>query len=84
MIKIGMIGMNAGNGHPYSYSALFNGFCENALLKHCEFELIKEYLPKHHSAANQIENASVDFIWTQDKTLSEKIAMLQVLDARRP
>lgn len=69
-----MIGMNMGNGHPYSYSAMFNGFCENALLKYCEFELIREYLPKYHSPVNQIENASVDFIWTQDKILSEKIS----------
>jgi hypothetical protein len=74
MIKIGMIGMNPGNGHPYSYSSMFNGFCESALLKYCEFELIKDYLPKHHSVTNQIENASVDLIWTQDKILSDKIA----------
>ena len=26
MIKIGIIGYSEGNGHPYSYSSIFNGF----------------------------------------------------------
>ena len=26
ILKIGMIGYNEGNGHPYSYSAIFNGY----------------------------------------------------------
>jgi len=26
MIKIGMIGLSEGNGHPYSFSAIINGY----------------------------------------------------------
>ena len=36
-IRLGMIGMNDGNGHPYSWSAIFNGYdpieMENALFQ---------------------------------------------------
>ena len=33
MINLGMIGINEGNGHPYSYSAMFNGYDPLALKK---------------------------------------------------
>lgn len=26
MVKIGIIGINKSNGHPYSYSSIINGF----------------------------------------------------------
>ena len=36
-IRLGMIGMNDGNGHPYSWSAICNGYdpieMENALFQ---------------------------------------------------
>ena len=41
MKKIGVIGINDGNGHPYSFSAMFNGFDNDYLHKYCPFDLIK-------------------------------------------
>ena len=74
MIKLGMIGMNEGNGHPYSYSAMFNGYDPLALKKKCPFPLIKEYLPALHKNKNMIDGAIVSHIWTQDRSLSQDIA----------
>ena len=76
MIKIGIIGQNAGNGHPISYSSIFNGYNEKYLKKYCKFKLIKEYLPKNHRnlSENIIQGAKVTHIWTQNKRLSEKIS----------
>ena len=79
MIRIGMIGMNGGNGHPYSYAAIFNGYDEAALMKLCPFDLIKEYLPKEHCNQVHIPNARVTHIWTQDKTLSGQIAQVSLI-----
>ena len=31
MLKFGIVGLNAGNGHPYSFSAVFNGYDPEAL-----------------------------------------------------
>ena len=74
MLKFGMIGLNEGNGHPYSYSAVFNGYNETALLQDCPFDIIKDYLVKHHRNQNFISNAMVSHIWTQERKLSQQIA----------
>lgn len=76
MINIGIIGVNQGNGHPYSYAAMFNGFDAEALEKHCEYPLIRSYLPINHCNATQIEAATVEYIWTQNRAQSQKIALV--------
>ncbi len=79
MLRLGIIGMNDGNGHPYSYSALFNGYDPKALAELCPFPLIKEYLPKEHRNENQILGAKVTHVWTQDQKLSKKIAQVSLI-----
>ena len=44
-LKIGILGMTEGNGHPYSWSAMFNGFDPVEMAK-CPFPVIPEYLSK--------------------------------------
>lgn len=80
MIKIGMIGLNEGNGHPYSFSAIFNGYDEKALQEECPFVLIKEYLPREHRNEIFIKNAKVTHIWTQDRKISEQVARVSRID----
>ncbi len=79
MISIGMIGINEGNGHPYSYSSIFNGYDPIALERDCPFELIKKYLPAEHKNENSINDAKVTHIWTQDKKLSQLIANVALI-----
>lgn len=79
MLKIGMIGLNKGNGHPYSYSAIFNGYNQVELDKRCPFELIKDYLPKFHNNKIFIEDAKVTHIWTQDEIISRDIAAVSLI-----
>lgn len=74
MIKIGIVGTSEGNGHPYSYSAIFNGYNEKNLYQDCPFYLIKDYLPKYHKNKNSIKGAKVSHIWTQNKNESKRIA----------
>lgn len=74
MIKLGVIGLNEGNGHPFSYSAIFNGYDPVELQKRCPFALIKEYLPRDHRNEVFIDSAKVTHIWTQDRRLSEDVA----------
>lgn len=73
MLKIGIIGINDGNGHPYSYSSIFNGF-KPELLHLCPFEVIRKYLVNVHKNENIITNAKVTHIWTQNLELSKNIA----------
>ena len=44
-IKIGILGFTEGNGHPYSWSAMFNGY-DPAEMETCGFPVIPRYLEK--------------------------------------
>ena len=46
-LKIGIIGYSEGNGHPYSWSAIFNGY-NRVLMESCGFTVIPRYLEKGH------------------------------------
>ena len=74
MLKLGIIGINEGNGHHYSYTAVFNGYNEKTLDEKCPFEIIKKYLKAHHRNQEFIKDTRVTHIWTQDRALSENIA----------
>lgn len=74
MLKVGIIGYNNGNGHPYSYSAIFNGFNKKELLKNCPYPIIQKYLIKDHRNKNHSPKAKATHLWTQNKEISKKIA----------
>ncbi len=76
MLKFGIVGMNAGNGHPYSFASVFNGFNNEALQKDCEFALIKEYLPNHHRNVEWISDARVTHVFTPEEGTAERIAAI--------
>jgi hypothetical protein len=74
LLKLGIIGMSEGNGHPYSWSAIFNGYDKIEFLK-CPFTAIKEYLDKEMFPKNFLHcQGRVTHIWTQKRELSEAIA----------
>ena len=74
MLRLGIIGLNEGNGHPFSYSAMFNGYDPVELNRRCPFPLIREYLPRDHRNEVFIESGKVTHVWTQDPHLSEDVA----------
>ena len=78
-LKIGIIGSSDGNGHPYSWSAIFNGY-NKKIMEDCEFPAIPNYLNKQKFPDVQIADAKVTHIWTQDKNLSKKIASSALID----
>ena len=65
--------MSEGNGHPYSWSAIFNGYNE-IFMKDCGFPVIPIYLVKQNFPADSIRGARVTNIWTQSLSLSNHIA----------
>ena len=74
MLNFGIVGMNEGNGHPYSFAASFNGFDPEALEKYCGFPIIRKYLTTHHRNQEFIPEARISHIWTQDRAVSEGVA----------
>jgi predicted dehydrogenase len=73
MIKLGIIGMSEGNGHPYSWSAIINGDFDRTAMNKCGFAGIPLYLEANRDTLG-IDGAKVTHIWTQDRKISEHIA----------
>jgi predicted dehydrogenase len=74
MMKLGIIGMSEGNGHPYSWSAIVNGDFDRAAMNKCGFAGIPLYLEANSDTLG-IDGAQVTHIWTQDRKISEHIAL---------
>lgn len=60
-----MLGMVDGNGHPYSWSAIFNGYNREEMSK-CPYVGIPTYLNKEPIDTLRIPDAQVTHIWTDD------------------
>ena len=61
-IKIGILGYTEGNGHPYSWSAMFNGYNKKIMEKECPFPVIPDYLGKQPKHTFGIDNAKITHI----------------------
>ncbi len=73
-LRLGVLGMSEGNGHPYSWSAIFNGF-DMQYMKDCPFPVIPDYLQQQDfPAAFLTEMGEVTHVWAQDREIAEHIA----------
>lgn len=61
-IRLAMIGCTPGNGHPYSWSAIFNGYDRDAMTRECPFAGIPVYLNKQPAATLTIPGARVTHV----------------------
>lgn len=60
-LRIGILGMTEGNGHPYSWSAMFNGY-DWDYMKDCPFPVIPDYLSKQPPHTFGIPGAAITCI----------------------
>ena len=72
-LRLGIMGMSDGNGHPYSWAAICNGYHPEAMAD-CPFPVIPRYLAGRAVPGNLVEGARVTHVWTQDRKVSEHIA----------
>ncbi|MDP3187541.1 Gfo/Idh/MocA family protein [Limnobacter sp.] len=77
-LRLGVIGLSPGNGHPYSWSAIFNGYNSKAM-EECGFPVIPRYLEKQKFPDDGITAGKVTHIWTQDPLLSKKVAQASLI-----
>jgi hypothetical protein len=70
---LGVIGSSPGNGHPYSWSAICNGYDPKAM-ESCGYPSIPRYLEQRSFPEDQLDGARVTVVWTQDPALSDHIA----------
>lgn len=60
-----MLGMIPGNGHPYSWSAIVNGF-DPAAMAACPYPVIPRYLGAQPAGTVRIPGAQVTHLWTDN------------------
>ena len=61
-IRLAILGSTPGNGHPYSWSAMFNGYDREVMTKECPFAGIPVYLNKQPVETLTIPGAKVTHI----------------------
>jgi len=70
-IRIGILGMTEGNGHPYSWSAMFNGY-DKEEMETCGFPVIPRYLEKQPEntfgipGAKTVAVCCTGFLWREE------------------
>ncbi|MCX5757941.1 MAG: oxidoreductase, partial [Candidatus Hydrogenedentes bacterium] len=65
-IRLAMLGMVDGNGHPYSWSAIFNGYDPEEMAAQCPFPVIGQYLGQQPRSSFGIGGARVTHVWTDE------------------
>jgi len=73
LLRLGVLGLSEGNGHPYSWSAIFNGY-DKQVMSECAFPVIPAYLSRQEFPRDAIPDARVTHVWTQDRELSRHVA----------
>lgn len=63
--KIGIIGMSEGNGHPFSYSSIINGYSDPGL-KASGWSVIYDYVRRRDPSEFGINGLQVTHAWTQE------------------
>ena len=77
-IRLAMLGMVDGNGHPYSWSAIFNGYDETAMAA-CPYAAIPEYLDKEPKETLQIRGARVTHVWADTAADARHVAQCSLI-----
>lgn len=72
-LRLGVLGLSPGNGHPYSWAAIINGYDPVAMAS-CPFPVIPEYLGHRTWPDDALPGARVTHVWTQERAVSEHVA----------
>lgn len=78
VIRLGVIGASEGNGHPFSWSAICNGY-DPAAMENCGFPVIPRYLEQQTWPEAALADVAVTHVWTQDPSLSRHIAQAALI-----
>ncbi|HEY1110775.1 MAG TPA: hypothetical protein VGE76_19135, partial [Opitutaceae bacterium] len=77
-IRLAMLGMIEGNGHPYSWSAIVNGFDPEAMAR-CPFPVIPKYLGAQPRESVRVPGARVTHIWTDNPADAPGVAAASLI-----
>jgi predicted dehydrogenase len=73
-IRLAMLGMNPGNGHPFSWTAILNGRYDAARMAECGYPVIPEYLGAQPPENLGIPGVEVTHVWCDDPADTQRVA----------
>ena len=71
-MKIGIIGLSENNGHPYSFSAIINGY-NKFYFGQSNWKVILDYLEKEKMSSFGMPNTEITHAWTQDFQITKQL-----------
>lgn len=77
-LNLAMLGMIEGNGHPYSWSAIVNGY-DPAEMAKCPYAGIPVYLGKQPLESVRIPGARVTHVWTDNADEAPLVAKASLI-----
>lgn len=72
VIKVGMLGFNEGNGHPFSFSAILNGYNREEFEK-TEWKVILAYLERQPKESIGFPEVEVTHAWTPFPAVTQRL-----------
>lgn len=73
-IRLAMLGMVPGNGHPYSWSAILNGRYDSSAIAAGGYPVISEYLDAQPRHAVGVPGVEVTHVWCDDPQDTARVA----------
>ncbi|MCC6683280.1 MAG: Gfo/Idh/MocA family oxidoreductase [Phycisphaeraceae bacterium] len=73
-IRLAMLGMVEGNGHPFSWSAIINGSYDKQVMADCGYPVIPQYLDAQPPENLGIAGMKVTHVWCDQPQDAEKVA----------
>ena len=71
-VRIGIIGISEGNGHPFSFSAIVNGYSDEGMAA-SGWQGIYDYVRRRHPSEFGFEGFRVTHAWTQDPEVTNRL-----------
>jgi Oxidoreductase family, NAD-binding Rossmann fold len=70
--SIGIIGLSEGNGHPFSYGSIINGYSPDGLAA-SQWPGIYEYVRRRHASEFGLDGWKITHAWTQDPESTKRL-----------
>jgi predicted dehydrogenase len=67
-----MVGVSPGNGHPYSFASIVNGYSDEGF-ERADWDVIHDYLREKDASEFGFPGVEVTHAWTQDETETRKL-----------
>ena len=77
--SLGIMGVSEGNGHPFSYSAIINGYSPEGLMN-SGWTGIYEYVRRRHASEFGLGGWKVTHAWTQDPEVTRKLCAASMIE----